>query len=146
MAAERTLVFLPHCEAELCDGLLAANAAAGTLRRLAVLGNSLRRGRVLYPALGLSSYLVVARGPWSQSSLSFNTPRAAAQACAPCVCARLHALHVRRAARLAWSRDARVRSVALASLLLSPQGRPHEPTAFLGRNSVGVCRGCAGAA
>jgi len=49
VAAERTLVFLPHCEAELCDDLLAANAAAGTLRRLAVLGNSLRRGRVSIP-------------------------------------------------------------------------------------------------
>ena len=42
VAAAPTLFYLPHCEAELCDNLLAANAAARTLRRTAVLGNCFR--------------------------------------------------------------------------------------------------------
>ena len=42
VAAAPTLFYLPHCEAELCDHLLAANAAARALRRIAVLGNCFR--------------------------------------------------------------------------------------------------------
>ena len=42
MACAPTLFFLPHCEAELCDNLIAANAAAHALGRVAVLGNSFR--------------------------------------------------------------------------------------------------------
>ncbi|KAK9836996.1 hypothetical protein WJX81_005405 [Elliptochloris bilobata] len=42
VAAVPTLFYLPHCEVELCDGLLAANAASHTLGRVAVLGNSFR--------------------------------------------------------------------------------------------------------
>jgi hypothetical protein len=43
VAAHPTLFFMPHCEAELTDALLAANAAAGTLCNVAVLGNSCAR-------------------------------------------------------------------------------------------------------
>ena len=35
-----TLFYLPHCEDTLTEALLAANAAAGTLGNVAVLGNS----------------------------------------------------------------------------------------------------------
>lgn len=44
VAAAPTLFYLPHCEAELCDNLLAANVAARTLRRVGVLGNCFRCG------------------------------------------------------------------------------------------------------
>ena len=40
VAAHPTLFFMPHCEAPLTDALLAANVAAGTLARVAILGNS----------------------------------------------------------------------------------------------------------
>jgi hypothetical protein len=38
-AAAPTLFFMPHCEAVLTDALLEANAAAGTLHNVVVLGN-----------------------------------------------------------------------------------------------------------
>lgn len=39
VAAQPTLFWMPHCEAVLTDALLAANAAAGTLHNVVVLGN-----------------------------------------------------------------------------------------------------------
>lgn len=42
VACAPTLFYLPHCEAELCDNLIAANAAARALGHMAVLGNSFR--------------------------------------------------------------------------------------------------------
>ncbi len=107
VAAERTLVFLPHCEAELCDDLLAANAAAGTLRRLAVLGNSLRRGRVSIPRALLLGHAL----------------RVCARACPQNTDSTLHTSHGRGRKH--------VRSIALVPLLPNTQGRPHEPMQFV---------------
>lgn len=39
VAEQPTLFWMPHCEAVLTDALLAANAAAGTLHNVVVLGN-----------------------------------------------------------------------------------------------------------
>jgi hypothetical protein len=43
LAAAPTLFFMPHCEAQLTDALLEANAGGGTLGGVAILGNSLRQ-------------------------------------------------------------------------------------------------------
>lgn len=40
---EPTLFFMPHCEAELMDNLVAANEAAGSLSNVVILGNSFRQ-------------------------------------------------------------------------------------------------------
>ena len=38
-----TFFFMPHCEAELTEGLLAVNERAGTLHNVVILGNSFRK-------------------------------------------------------------------------------------------------------
>lgn len=40
IAHRPTFFFMPHCEAELTDNLLAANIAAGMLQNVVILGNS----------------------------------------------------------------------------------------------------------
>lgn len=52
VAAVPTLVYLPHCELELTEQLLAANVAAGSLANLAILGNSFEQYRERYEVLG----------------------------------------------------------------------------------------------
>ena len=45
VAHQPTLFFMPHCEAELADNLIAVNTGAGTLGNVVILGNSFAQYR-----------------------------------------------------------------------------------------------------
>jgi hypothetical protein len=54
MAKQRTLFFMPHCEVDLTENLLATNIASKTLQIVVIIGNSFAKYQERWSMLSTS--------------------------------------------------------------------------------------------